>query len=225
MRDTYRLRNNTIAQYMNLLTIALNYAVKKDFLQSNPFKKLDGFEKIHNEQSKREYLTAEELQKLAETPCKSEALKRAYMFSAYTGLRISDIKGLQWQHIITTNGTKRVEKMQQKTKYIVSVPLSSKALQWLPEQGEAPETANVFTLLPKSTLCKYMREWVQNAGIKKKITFHTARHTFATLLLTMGADLYVTSKLLGHTNINTTQIYAKIIDKKREEAINLLDNI
>ena len=67
------------------------------------------------------------------------------------------------------------------------------------------------------------KEWAKAAGIKKNISFHTARHTFATMMLTLGADIYTTSKLLGHSRISTTEIYAKIVDKKKDEAMGLID--
>ena len=68
-----------------------------------------------------------------------------------------------------------------------------------------------------------VRDWAKSAGIKKYVTFHTARHSFATMMLTLGANIYTTSKLLGHSNIRTTEIYAKIIDKKKDEAMGLID--
>ena len=70
-----------------------------------------------------------------------------------------------------------------------------------------------------------IKDWTENAGITKHVTFHCARHTFATLMLTQGADLYTTSKLLGHTDVKTTQIYAKIVDAKKAQAVNLLNGI
>ena len=70
---------------------------------------------------------------------------------------------------------------------------------------------------------KHLKEWVKAGNIEKKITFHCSRHTFATMMLTLGADLYTTSKLLGHTNVATTQIYSKIIDRKKVETVNLVD--
>lgn len=68
-----------------------------------------------------------------------------------------------------------------------------------------------------------LKVWAKDAGVTKHISFHTSRHSFATMMLTLGADLYTTSKLLGHSNVKTTQIYAKIVDSKKVEAVNLLD--
>ncbi|MCB0537648.1 MAG: integrase catalytic domain-containing protein, partial [Bacteroidetes bacterium] len=68
-----------------------------------------------------------------------------------------------------------------------------------------------------------LKEWLWEAGIKKKITFHCARHTYATLQLTMGTDIYTVSKLLGHRNLSTTEIYAKVINEKKVEAANKIN--
>ena len=70
-----------------------------------------------------------------------------------------------------------------------------------------------------------LKSWAKRAGITKAVTLHTARHTYATMLLTKGADLYTVSKLLGHSEVATTQIYAKIVDSKKAEAVNLLNNL
>ena len=74
-------------------------------------------------------------------------------------------------------------------------------------------------------LCHDIRKWMQNADIKKHISFHCSRHTFATMMLTLGVDIYTTSKLLGHSNVSTTQIYSKIVDEKKVEAVNKVDNL
>ena len=70
-----------------------------------------------------------------------------------------------------------------------------------------------------------LKPWAKAAGIDKRFSFHTSRHTFATMMLTLGADLYTVSKLLGHANVKTTQIYAKIVDSKKVEAVNLVDSV
>lgn len=93
----------------------------------------------------------------------------------------------------------------------------------MPERGEAEDTDNVFRLPSDVYINKVLKVWAQNSGISKVVTFHTARHTFATTLLTLGAaDLYTVSKLLGHTQVKTTTIYAKIVDGKKDEAVTLM---
>ena len=94
----------------------------------------------------------------------------------------------------------------------------------MPERGDATDEDTVFHRLPdNSPMSKILQEWVESVGINKRVTFHVSRHTFATMMLTLGADLYTVSKLLGHTSVKTTQIYAKIVNKKRDDAIGLID--
>ena len=95
----------------------------------------------------------------------------------------------------------------------------------LPERGEANDSDIIFPLTHEGTVNDTLQHWAKVAGITKHISFHVARHTHATMMLTLGADLYTVSKLLGHKNIATTQIYAKIVDKKKEEAIGLIPNL
>ena len=103
-------------------------------------------------------------------------------------------------------------------------PLSQQAVKWLPERGE--DDALVFPKVSdRLKLGDYLKIWMAAAGIKKKITFHCARHTFATMMLTIGADIYTTSKLMGHTSVRSTQIYAKIVDEAKDKAVNLADSI
>jgi len=83
----------------------------------------------------------------------------------------------------------------------------------------------VFNLIDNKAVNKHLRRWVEAAGIKKKITFHCARHTFATMCLTNDVDIYSVSKLLGHKDLQSTQIYAKLIDKKKDEAIDKLPQL
>ena len=117
-----------------------------------------------------------------------------------------------------------VHTVMQKTQKSVNVPLSSMALRFLPEKEDADSP--IFNLPASDAVISYhLKKWVKNGGIDKKITFHCSRHTFATMMLTLGADLYTTSKLLGHANVTTTQIYSKIIDKKKVETVNLVDDM
>ena len=145
------------------------------------------------------------------------------MFSCFCGLRISDIRKLKWEDIeqvTDANGNThyRLSITMQKT---ITYQLSNEAVKWLPKRGEREFVFDHLT--KKSKLCMVVRDWAKSAGIKKYVTFHTARHSFATMMLTLGANIYTTSKLLGHSNIRTTEIYAKIIDKKKDEAMGLID--
>lgn len=216
----------TARNYYRCLNSALNAAVRADVILENPFNKISDVDKIKLPESQREYLTIDEVKTLIKTDCKSEAVKRIYLFSCYCGLRISDIEDLTWGDIVKDGEQYRIEKQIIKTKNSLYLPLSKQALKWIPERNGAGAEDHVFTGQPSQ--CRgnlILKDWAKAAGITKKVSFHTGRHTFATMMLTLGADLYTTSKLLGHTDVSTTQIYAKIVDSKKVEAVNLADNV
>ena len=88
------------------------------------------------------------------------------------------------------------------------------------------ESGYIVSDLPSPTYINViLKPWAKAAGIDKHFTFHTARHTFATMMLTLGADLYTTSKLLGHSDVQVTQVYAKIVNRKKDEAVNLVNGL
>ena len=213
----------TAQNYYRVLNGALNAAVRADVIKLNPFTKIGNSDKIHRPESKREYMTIEELRALIATPMKNEAVKQAYLFSCFCGLRISDIIGLKWGNVYADNGQYRLEVVMQKTKEPIYLPLSNEALKWMPEREDKAADDPVFNL--PSNINQYLRPWAEAAGITKRFTFHTARHTFATMMLTLGADLYTVSKLLGHTSVRMTQVYAKIINQKKDEAVNLVNGL
>ena len=217
--------NFTIHTYYQVVNGALNAAVRADILRENPFNKISSSEKIHKPESKREYMTIDEVRSLIKTPTSNEAVKGAYLFSCFCGLRISDIKGLTWENVYCDSGQYHLEVMMQKTKSPLYLPLSSEALKWLPERGNKSGKEKVFKLPSSAGINKLLKTWAQKAGVSKHITFCTARHTFATMMLTLGADLYTTSKLLGHTDMRTIQIYAKIVNRKKDEAVNLVNGL
>lgn len=222
-KDNSQISKSTASEYYKSFVAILNHAVKNDVIPSNPADKVSNDVKrlLTPEDSTKEYLTAEELQTLSQTRCGNENLKRAFLFACFCGLRLSDIITLQWEDITTEGETMFIKKLMVKTRRNVIVPLSERAKELLPpKQG-----THVFTLPKHKNVESVLKTWAKRAGIKKHITFHVSRHTFATMLLTQGADLYTTSKLLGHTDISVTQVYAKIVDKKKEDAINLLNNI
>ena len=219
------LEKVTAMNYYRVLNCALNEAVRQELIEKNPFQAMSQSNKIKVPESQRTYLTIDEVKAMIKTPCKSEAVKSAYLFSVYSGLRISDIERLTWADLETTGGQPRLNIVQKKTKNPLYLPLSKEAMKYLPNRGGAAADEHIFHLPVLTYINILLKKWAASAGVTKRVTFHTARHTNATMLLTLGADLYTVSKLLGHTEISTTQIYAKIVDKKKEEAVSLLDNI
>ena len=220
-----RLSNNSVVSYYGTLRTAINRAYKEGIITVNPTKEFDFASKVRQEPSRREYLTIDELKTLINTECRHEIVKRAFLFSCLCGLRVSDIRKLRWCDLQRSGGRVRIEITMQKTKEPLYLPISDEALKWLPERGETNDNDFIFPLTHEGTVNDTLQHWAKVAGITKHISFHVARHTHATMMLTLGADLYTVSKLLGHKNIATTQIYAKIVDKKKEEAIGLIPNL
>ena len=220
-----RLSNNSVVSYYGTLRTAINRAYKEGIITVNPTKEFDFASKVRQEPSRREYLTLDELKTLINTECRHEIVKRAFLFSCLCGLRVSDIRKLRWCDLQRSGGRVRIEITMQKTKEPLYLPVSDEALKWLPERGEANGSDFIFPLTHEGTVNDTLQHWAKVAGITKHISFHVSRHTHATMMLTLGADLYTVSKLLGHKNIATTQIYAKIVDKKKEEAIGLIPNL
>lgn len=220
-----RLSNNSVVSYYGILRTAINRAYKEGIITVNPTKEFDFASKVRQEPSRREYLTIDELKTLIKTECRHEIVKRAFLFSCLCGLRVSDIRKLRWCDLQRNGGRVCIEITMQKTKEPLYLPISDEALKWLPERGEANDSDFIFPLTHEGTVNDTLQHWAKVAGITKHISFHVARHTHATMMLTLGADLYTVSKLLGHKNIATTQIYYKIVDKKKEEAIGLIPNL
>lgn len=208
------ISQNTAATYFSIFKAALKQAFVDGYLQTDLSAKIKG---IQEQESRREYLTVEELNTLANTPCERDVLKRAALFSALTGLRHCDIQKLQWKEININGNNAQLHFTQQKTKGVEYMPISQQALALCGEPRQ-PEQL-VFEDLPDPAwISKPLKRWIEAANIKKKITFHCFRHTYATLQLSSGTDIYTVSKMLGHTNVKTTQVYAKVVDEKKNKA-------
>lgn len=231
IQHTYKGRNGNVKQgtavsYISMLSIALNAAVRAEWLGENPFMQLSAAERVKKPESKRQFLTIEEMKTLIATGCRSEIVKQAYLFSCYSALRLSDIENLRWKDLVCNDGRYMIATVQQKTSTPIYTPLSRNAIRWLPERKTDNDNALIFATLPsRPTTNKILGQWVKKAGIDKKITYHTSRHTFGTMMMTVGADLYTTCKLMGHADVRTTQIYAKIVDSKKIEAVGMVDKL
>ncbi len=220
--------SNTTARLMvNRIAAALNKAVVEGLIPSNPFKTLEAKEKPKKDSVAREFLTIEELKVLIKTPCRYEIVKKAFLFSCFTGLRYSDVKSLRWSEIHTAADGKTlyIEHDQVKTKSRVTIPLSDEALKWMPKREEGIDLVYHELRITATTVEVVLQEWIEDCQIDKHITYHCSRHTAATTLLTLGANLYVVSKLLGHSSIKMTEVYAKIVDQKKIETMNLVNNL
>lgn len=230
LRNEYRsprgkkLKDYSVINYLGCLRNALNMAVREDVIADNPIMKLSTQDKVKAPESQREFLTIEEVQKLEATDSPYPHIKQAFLFACYTGLRCSDVRSITWGKIVKDGEKFRLHTVMFKTKRPFYIPLSKKAMQWMPERGDKTDNDLIFERIPVQVNTKlYLQPWLDKAGITKPITFHCSRHTFGTMMLTLGADIYTTSKLLGHTKVEVTQIYAKIINKKKDDAVSLID--
>jgi integrase len=220
------LSQSTQSRYSALFGVALNRAVADGIIPLNPYSQIKRSEKPKQAQSNREYLTIEEIRLLVKTPCVKPLIKQAFLFSCFSGLRFSDVKALKWGDIQTdNNGQKVIRYTQQKTKKAEYLQLSDEALKYLPERGGATDKDIIYPLSYNGYANSLLKSWAVAAGIPKRVTFHVGRHTNATLLLSLGVPIETVSKLLGHSNIQTTQIYAKVIDKNKRDAVSKLDGL
>ena len=214
---------NTASTYFSIVKAGLKQAFVDEYLT------IDISEKVKNiptKESRRESLTIEEVNKLVETPCEDDVLKRASLFSILTGMRHCDIMRLKWSELVNIDGTWRVDFTQKKTSGVEYTPISDQAYALCGER-RLPNNLVFEGLTPPSWINRPLKKWVEAAGIKKHITFHCFRHSYAVLQLSNGTDIYTVSKMLGHTNVKTTQIYAKVVDEKKERAANAIkiDNL
>lgn len=206
-------KQNTVHSYAAAVRQILRKAHAEGFISSVP-----ALDMPKKEKAIRTFLTFEEVQRLDRTPFR-EDVKNPFMFCCFTGLRFSDCKAFSPSMIVGDTIVLR----QQKTNDVVRIPLSANARRYLPEK---PLPNGKFFKFSYSTdMIRQMSYWASRAGIDKHISFHVARHTFATTLITAGADIYSTSKLLGHTSVATTQIYAHMVDEVRRKSVDLIPEL
>lgn len=209
------LSKNSASAYFNKFKATLKQAYKDGYLKTDLNVKID---RIEEKETRRNFLTIEELNSLAKTECTNPLLKRASLFSALTGLRFSDIQKMVWSEIEYIEGNGYfINFEQEKTEGVEVMPISEQAYSLLGER-KAPNDQVFEGLTYSAYQNKHLFQWIGAAGITKDITFHCFRHTYATLQLSNGTDIYTVSKMLGHRDLKTTQIYAKIIDKTKRDA-------
>lgn len=211
-----KLKGETPANYFSKLKKVLRQALKDKIILENPAEFIINKK---NDSIKKEILTSEEIQILANTNCYNIEIKRAFLFSCMTGLRFCDIELLRWADL---NGN-ILKISQSKTGVNAIINLNSSAQKILKEQANKNEL--VFNLPSHNTCLKHLKNWVKNAKISKKITWHCARHSFGTNLIFHGADVKTASGLLGHTNMNYTNRYLHEVNSLKQTATDNLPEI
>lgn len=212
------ITQNTASNYFSTFKTVLKQAFVDGYLTIDLSAKTKRIRKLD---TRRETLTLEEINLLVNTECDKPIIKQGALFSLLTGLRHCDVKKLKWGELQKIGDKYRLNFTQQKTKGVEYMPISEQAYKLCGEPKQ-PEQF-VFADLPDITkISPSLKKWIKAAGIHRNITFHCFRHTFATLQLTNGTDIYTVSKMLGHTDIKTTQIYAHIVDQKKEAAANAI---
>jgi integrase len=213
---------NTQCVYYNSLVAILNKAKREHLIASNPCDSIDRSEKPRPQESKRDFLLLDEVGKLQATqaPEYNCQVKEAFLFACMTGLRFSDLLALRCSDIADGKLQYRMQKVKDSFHYL---PLSAQALRLLASLTADPKGLYVFWEL--RTICtatslKILHQWVKSSGVQKHVTWHVARHTCATLLLTSGVPIYTVSKILGHSTVKITERYGRIIDQKKDEAVN-----
>ena len=217
------LSRNSKVSYFAKLRACLNQAFEERIIPVNPYRGVTNFKA---EEGTRMYLTVEELKRLVETDCiQYPGVKTTFLFSCLTGLRRSDILKLTWGEVHQQGNFTRLIFKQKKTGGLEYLDINQQAVELMGPRGQSDDFIFSDMLPDMDCTNKTLQSWMYRAGIDKKITFHCGRHTFAVMMLDLGADIYTVSKLLGHRQLTTTQIYAKVLDKNKQNAVSRIPSI
>lgn len=216
------LKENSKVTYFKMLKSIFRQAVAQGHIEKSPMS--DGTVWFRSEDTTRNYLTLEEVKSMVQAECRNETVKRAFLFSCLTGLRNCDLRNLTYGMVQKQDGRTRLIFRQQKTRGQEYLDITEQAEAFLSKDGKGDDE-KVFPNLPEDGTTPILAKWAEKAGIRKKITFHCARHTFAVMMISLGVDIYTVSKLLGHKSVSVTQIYAKVLDKGKQSAVDKIPNI
>jgi site-specific recombinase XerD len=218
LRSERNCNNNSTVKYLKNFKKVILICIANGWLNRDPFSKY----KPKVKAVKRDFLNAEELIVMAKKDMpndRTSQVRDIFLFSCYTGLAYADVKKLKRSEIVIgVDGKEWISTSRQKTDTASNIPLLPQAIQLMNKYKDHPQCADEDLLLPvlsNQKMNTYLKEIADSCGITKELTFHIARHTFATTVtLANGVSIESVSKMLGHTNIKTTQHYAKILDMK-----------
>ena len=219
-----RLSGVTAYHYFCSFKSMLAQATTEQAILSNPITHMQRSDMPQRPIVIKPFLHIDEIIRLVHTPCPNQQVKQGFLFSCFTGLRLSDVRHIRWGDIHKTGDDYRYSIIMQKTQDPITNKLNANALRWLPSPKGHPDQP-IFPLPATVTIEKALAQWAQEAHITKHVTFHTARHSYATMALMAGTDLYTISKLLGHRNIKTTTLYATVIDSARDDATDSISRL
>ncbi|MDJ1483504.1 site-specific integrase [Cytophagaceae bacterium YF14B1] len=195
-------------------------AFKEGHFARNP---VEDIKNTRQESLRKDVLTIEEIQALAKAPCNNDQVKRSFLLACYSGLRLVDIRNLEWSNINGNILTFVQTKTEKKSPHKVHLNLNSISMQLLGESKQFHES--VFDLPSHTSVLKSLKKWAKDAGVQKHVTFHVARHSFATNLLFYQTDLMTVASLLGHTSTQHTQKYVRVADSMKQQAISRLPEV
>lgn len=216
--------HNTVWVYTMPVIALADLAIKKGLIRQNPFEDYE----ISMEETDRSYLLKENVEKLMllkPSKDKYEFVKDIFIFSCFTGLSYIDIQKLKWSNIqFFFDGHQWIISRRKKSDVASNVRLLEIPKRIIEKYRGLTRSDYVFPVPSNATCNSHVKKMIEEAEIvtEQKITFHTARHTFATMFLTEGVPLESLSKMMGHKNISTTQIYAKITSQKISKDMDLV---
>lgn len=215
-----KLAPSSVRTYLQKLHAIIELCIRQKYLDSNPMPPI-GRLMPSVPRSSRTQLERSELCSLIGTQCRNNQVKIAFLFACFTGLRLSDIETLRWEHIVRSDGGWMIVKRQVKTGNAVRIPVENEVYEMLKKYCFNNKTT-VFILPSRTTVSKTLNRWCAEAGIKKHVTFHVSRHTFASILINGRVELLTVSELCGHRSIETTKIYTHLNDSTRRNAIKII---
>ena len=223
LRTKLSMRQNSASKTVRFLKTVVLWMIRCGAIERDPFTNY----RFQWKQASRDFLSEEELTSIMEkklvTP-RLEAVRDIFIFSCFTGLAYIDIANLRESDIVTMNGERWIVTSRHKTGVSCNIPLLEVPQKILQKYEGKDKKGRLLPILSNQKMNAYLKEIADVCGIEKNLTCHVARHTFATLMLSLGVSMESVSRMLGHTNIKTTQIYARITNQKVSKDMKAISN-